>query len=90
MIPDVNSMAYDFTVKTNLVQATVMAVLEPLTGHNGQRVLPRGKVLYLASPPAYYTPLEKRIAQLEQREILAEADLALLRGQLDRVSLATR
>ena len=34
--------------------------------------------------------LEKRVANLEEQNTILEAELVLLRGQLDRVSLANR
>jgi hypothetical protein len=41
------------------------------------------------SMPLRFDRLEKRILQIEKRQTLTEAELALLRGLIDRVSLTT-
>jgi len=66
----------DFTVKTNLIQAASMFLLEPLTRHDKQ-------VVQYRPYSRLHNGLAKRIAQLEQRQVLLEADLSLLKGQLE-------
>lgn len=90
MIDPIPAIAYDLTIKTNLVEAATMSVLYPLLKDEIRYNQSFTRYKEAISMPLRFDRLQKRIANLEKRQTLTEADLALLRGELDRISLTTR
>ena len=91
MIGQISAIANDLSIKTNIVQAATMLVLQPLLG--GYRLSVRhGKNnngYIKALTPVAYTPLPQRLSRLEVRQTLLEADFTLLRGQLEPERVGT-
>jgi hypothetical protein len=71
----------DLTINANLIQAATMFILYPLLK---DEINQRGYEPLLRSEGFTNKRLTKRLLQLEARQTLLEADLALLHAQLEQ------
>ena len=78
----ITGLVNDLTIKNNLAQACTMSVLYPLLKDEIEYKQSLARYKTQVTMPSRLT-LEKRMLELEKRQILVEADLALLRGQLE-------
>ena len=83
MREQIQPIAYDLTIKTNLVKAATMALLYPLLKDELRYNQSFTRYKEAISMPLRFDRLEQRVSNLEARNTLLEADLTLLRAQLD-------
>lgn len=79
------AIAEDYQLKNNVYLILRMIAHEPVREYEASVVRYEAR-----ATPSSSSRLEKRVANLEVRNTLLEAELVLLRGQLDRASLTTR
>ena len=79
-------IAEDYSLKSNLVLILRMIAHEPVRRYEEKVAQYKARV----TMPSGFRKLEQRVVNLEARQILTEGELALLRGQLDRVSITGR
>lgn len=83
MIAGITSIVNDAAIRTNLIQAATMFVLQPLLRYEPvrRRNYEAQNVVAQRQSIVMFSPITKRVSQLEARQTLLEADFTLLRYQ---------